>query len=106
MDEASGRFILAPHANITLATICRRIRTLNPTTKSPKYSLPNVLLSVAVLQDWLGGKFGRQRYLTRAVARNLMSGDTNYSSAKAEKVLGMDWEDFDTCIQDTVDAFL
>ena len=106
VDEASGRFILAPHANITVATICRRIRTLNPTTKSPKYSLPNVLLSVAVLQDWLGGKFGRQRYLTRAVARNLMSGDTNYSSAKAEKVLGMDWEDFDTCIQDTVDAFL
>ena len=57
-------------------------------------------------QDWLGGKFGRQRYLTRAVAKNMMGGDTNYSSAKAEKVLGMVWEDFDTCIQDTVDVFL
>jgi hypothetical protein len=36
----------------------------------------------------------------------MMGGDTNYSSAKAENVLGMEWEDFDTCIQDTVDAFL
>jgi hypothetical protein len=60
---------------------------------------------LAVLQDWLGGKFGRQRHLTRAVARNMMGGDTNYSSSKAEDVLGMDWEDLDTCIQDTVDAF-
>ena len=106
VDEASGRFILAPHANITLSTICKRIRTLNPTTKSPKYSLPNFLVPIAVLQDWLGGKFGRQRRLTRAVAKNLIGGDTNYSSTKAEEVLGMEWEEFDTCIQDTVDAFL
>lgn len=106
VDEAEGRFILAPHANLTLATICKRIRTLNPTTKAPKYSLPNILVPLAVFQDWLGGKFGRQRYLTRAVAKNMMGGDTNYSSAKAEKVLGMTWEDFDTCIQDTVDVFL
>ena len=106
VDEAEGRFILAPHANITLATICKRIRSLNPTTKSPRYSLPNTLIPLAVFQDWLGGKFGRQRYLTRAVAKNMMGGDTRYSSAKAENVLGMEWEDFDTCIQDTVDAFL
>ncbi|MEL0331009.1 MAG: NAD-dependent epimerase/dehydratase family protein [Candidatus Poseidoniales archaeon] len=106
VDEAEGRFILAPHANITLATICKRIRTLNPTTKAPKYSLPNALVPLAVFQDWLGGKFGRQRYLTRAVAKNMMGGDTDYSSAKAEKVLGLEWEDFDTCIQDTVDVFL
>ena len=106
VDEAKGRFILAPHSNITLATVCKRIRTLNPSTRAPKFSLPNTLIPLAVFQDWLGGKFGRQRYLTRAVAKNMMGGDTNYSSAKAEKVLGMVWEDFDTCIQDTVDAFL
>ena len=64
------------------------------------------LVPLAVFQDWLGGIFGRQRYLTRAVAKNMMGGDTDYSSAKAEKVLGMNWEDFDTCIQDTVDVFL
>ena len=106
VDEAEGRFILAPHANLTLSTICKRIRTLNPTTKSPRYSLPNVLVPVAVFQDWVGGLFGRQRYLTRAVAKNMMGGDTDYSSAKAENVLGMEWEDFDTCIQDTVDVYL
>ena len=106
VDEAEGRFILAPHANLTLSAICRRIRDLNPTTKSPRRALPNILVPVAVFQDWLGGLFGKNRYLTRAVARNLMTGDTNYSSEKAERVLGMQWEDFDTCIQDTVDAFL
>ena len=106
VDEAEGRFILAPHANLTLSTICKRIRTLNPATKSPRYSLPNVLVPVAVFQDWVGGLFGRQRYLTRAVAKNMMGGDTDYSSAKAENVLGMEWEDFDTCIQDTVDVYL
>lgn len=106
VDEAEGRFILAPHTNLTLATLCKRIRTLNPTTKAPKYGLPNALVPVAVFQDWLGGKFGRTRYLTRAVAKNMMGGDTNYSSSKAERVLGMEWEDLDTCIQDTVDAFL
>ena len=106
VEEAEGRFILAPHANVTLATICKRIRTLNPSTKAPKFGLPNMLVPLAVFQDWLGGKFGRQRYLTRAVAKNMMGGDTDYSSAKAEKVLGMTWEDFDTCIQDTVDVYL
>ena len=106
VDAASGRFILAPHANVTLATICKRIRALNPATKAPKFGLPNMLIPLAVFQDWLGGKFGRQRYLTRAVAKNMMGGDTNYSSAKAEEVLGMTWEDFDTCIQDTVDVYL
>ena len=40
VDEAEGRFILAPHANITLATICKRIRTLNPTTKAPNTAFP------------------------------------------------------------------
>ncbi len=105
VDEAEGRFILAPHTNLTLAGICKRIRILNPKSKAPKLGLPNFLVPVAVLQDWLGGLFGRQRYLTRAVARNMMGGDTNYSSSKAERVLGMQWEDLDTCIQDTVDAF-
>jgi nucleoside-diphosphate-sugar epimerase len=105
VDEAEGRFILAPHTNLTLAGICKRIRILNPKSKAPKLGLPNFLVPVAVLQDWLGGLFGRQRYLTRAVARNMMGGDTHYSSSKAERVLGMQWEDLDTCIQDTVDAF-
>ena len=57
-----------------------------------------------MFQDWLG-EIRTPAYLT-AVAKNMMGGDTNYSSAKAEKVLGMVWEDFDTCIQDTVDVFL
>jgi len=53
----------------------------------------------------VGGLFGRPRYLTRRLAKSLMRGDTLYSSEKAERVLGMTWEDLDTCIQDTVKAF-
>ena len=105
IDEAEGRFVLAPHCGHTLATICRRIRELNPQTKSPRRALPKMLLPLAVFQDWIGGLVGRPRYLTRQLARSLMRGDSMYSSAKAERVLGMTWEDFDTCIQDTVDAF-
>ncbi|MCH1540636.1 MAG: NAD-dependent epimerase/dehydratase family protein [Candidatus Poseidonia sp.] len=105
VDEAEGRFILAPHANLTLSMICRKIRELYPDSKSPKLALPNILLPVAVFQDWVGGLFGKQRYLTRAVVKSLKKGDTNYSSEKAERVLGMKWEGFDTCIKDTVDAY-
>lgn len=105
VDEAEGRFILAPHIGLTLASICRRIRTLNPDTKAPKRALPRALLPLAVFQDWVGGLFGRPRYLTRRLAKSLMRGDTLYSSEKAERVLGMTWEDLDTCIQDTVKAF-
>ena len=106
VDEAEGRFILAPHSNLTLSTICRKIRELYPQSKSPKLALPNVLLPMAVFQDWFGGLFGKKRYLTRAVMKSLKKGDTNYSSEKAERVLGMEWEGFDTCIRDTVDAYL
>lgn len=106
VDEAEGRFILAPHTNLTLSTICRKIRELYPDTKSPKIALPNALLPIAVFQDWFGGLLGKQRYLTRAVVKSLKKGDTNYSSEKAERVLGMEWEGFDTCIKDTVDAYL
>lgn len=105
VDKAEGRFILAPHTGLTLASICRRIRVLNPDTKAPKRALPKVLLPLAVFQDWMGGLFGRPRYLTRRLAKSLMRGDTLYSSEKAERVLGMTWEDLDTCIQDTVKAF-
>ena len=105
VDEAEGRFILAPHSKLTLAAICRRIRALNPESKAPKRALPNALVPLAVFQDWVRGLFGAQRYLTRAVARNMMSGDTDYNSTKAEKVLGMTWEPLDVCIQDTVEAF-
>ena len=96
VENAEGRFILAPHTNLTLSTICRKIRELYPESKSPKLALPNILLPLAVFQDLLWGLFGKQRYLTRSVAKSLGKGDTNYSSEKAERVLGMTWEGFDT----------
>ena len=57
VDEATGRHILAPHHDITIADLMKQMRTLYPNTKAPKKALPNWLLPAAIFQDWLGGIF-------------------------------------------------
>jgi len=105
VDQAQGRFILAPHHSLDMAHLCKRIRVLYPKSKSPKRALPNFMLPVAVLFDLLNGLRGQNRYLTRQVVKSLRSGDAYYSSKKAEDVLGMEWIDFDTAVRDTVEGF-
>ncbi len=105
-DNASGRYILAPHTTYTVADILRRIRQLYPETKSPKRALPNRLVSLAVLLDWIGGIFGKPRTLTRRVVKGFFKGDSLYDSSRATNDLDLEWSDFDTCIKDTVEAVL
>ena len=105
-DDASGRYILAPHTTYTIADIMRRIKQLYPQTKSPKRALPNRLVPLAVFQDWIGGIFGKPRTLTRRVVKGFFKGDSLYDSSRAENELGLVWKDFDTCIKDTVEAVL
>ena len=105
VDEASGRFILAPHHSLDMSYLCKRIRELYPESKSPRRALPNFLLPMAVLFDMLNGLRGGRRYLTRRVVKSLSSGDAWYSSKKAEDVLGLTWIDFDTSVKDTIEAF-
>lgn len=105
LEEASGRFLLAPHSGLTMADLSRTARRLRPTSGAPKRALPRMLMPVAVLVDWLGGLRGRERRLTRSVVRGYMRGDARYDSTKAEQVLGMTWRSFDACVEDTIAAF-
>lgn len=106
LDEAEGRFILAPHNNSTIAHVCRRIRELHPETKSPKRAIPVSLMFVVVFQDWLMGLFGAPRRMTRKAVKGFFRGDANLSSKKATEDLGIEWHSFDACISDTVREFL
>ena len=63
------------------------------------------MFPIAVFFDWLKGRNTGERRLTRAVVRGYMRSDARYSSAKAERVLGMTWRSFDTCVEDTIVAF-
>ena len=105
IDEAQGRFILAPHNNSTIAAVCRRIRELHPHTKSPKRAIPVSLMSIVVFQDWVMSWFGAPRRMTRKAVKGYFRGDANLSSEKATRVLGMEWHSFDACINDTVGEF-
>ena len=40
------------------------------------------------------------------MVRGFFRGDASYDSSKAQNELEMDWIDFDTCVKDTVEAFL
>ena len=105
VEEASGRYILAPHNNTTVAALHRRTRELYPKSKAPKLALQNWMLPLAVFQDWVGGIFTKKRVLTRQIAKGIMRGDSNYDSTPATEILGIDWIDVDTTIKDTVEAY-
>ena len=105
VEEAKGRFIVAPHKNKTIADVCRTIRELYPETKSPRRAIPRSLMFIAVFQDWFMGLFGAERRMTRKAVKEYFQGDSNLSSDKATDVLGIEWESFEVCIQDTVEAF-
>jgi len=106
VEEAKGRFIVAPHKNKTIADVCRAIREQFPETKSPRHAIPRSLMFIVVFQDWFMGLFGAERRMTRKAVKEYFQGDSNLSSRKATEVLGIEWESFEVCIQDTVEAFL
>ena len=105
IEEASGRFVLAPHSGMTMVDVARVAGRLRPTSKAPRRSLPRRLLPLAVFFDWIKGMRSGERVLTRAVVRGYMRGDSLYSSQKAEQVLGMTWRSLDACVEDTIVAF-
>ena len=63
------------------------------------------MMSLVVLFDWFNGMRGKKRYMTRKTVKGFFNGDSNMSSAKATKVLGMEWIPLEDCITDTVDEF-
>ena len=105
VDEAHGRYVLAPYQNGTIYDLLKRAKKLYPKMKFPRVGIPLWLLPVVVFQDWFMGLFSGKRLLTRSAAKSFSKGDSRYSSAKAENELGITWKSYDDCIHDTVEAY-
>lgn len=105
IDEASGRYVLAPYQDGNIHDLLKRAKKLYPKMKFPRLGIPLWLLPLVVLQDWFMGLFTGKRLLTRSAAKSFSSGDSKYSSKKAEEELGLTWKSYDDCIHDTVEAY-
>ncbi len=105
IDEANGRYVLAPYQDGNIHDLLKRARKLYPKMKFPRIGIPLWLLPVVVLQDWFMGLFTGKRLLTRSAAKSFSKGDSKYSSKKAEEELGLTWKPYDDCIHDTVEAY-
>lgn len=105
VDEAHGRYVLAPYQNGTIYDLLKRAKKLYPKMKFPRIGIPLWLLPAVVFQDWFMGLFSGKRLLTRSAAKSFSKGDSKYSSKKAENELGITWKSYDDCIHDTVEAY-
>ena len=105
IDEANGRYVLAPYQDGNIHDLLKRAKKLYPKMKFPRFGIPLWLLPVVVLQDWFMGLFTGKRLLTRSAAKSFSKGDSKYSSKKAEEELGLTWKSYDDCIHDTVEAY-
>ena len=105
VDEAHGRYILAPYQNGTIHDLLKRAKKLYPKMKFPRFGIPLWLLPAVVFQDWFMGLFSGKRLLTRSAAKSFSKGDSKYSSKKVENELGITWKSYDDCIHDTVEAY-
>jgi dihydroflavonol-4-reductase len=105
IEEASGRYLLAPHQGGNIHDLLKRARQLYPKMKFPRLGIPLWLLPIVVFQDWIMGIFTGKRLMTRSAAKSFSNGDSKYSSKKVEEDLGMTWKSFDDMIHDTVEAY-
>jgi dihydroflavonol-4-reductase len=105
IDEAHGRYVLAPYQDGTIHDLLKRGKKLYPKMKFPRFGIPLWLLPLIVFQDWFMGLFTGKRLLTRSAAKAFSKGDSKYSSKKVEDELGINWKSYDDCIHDTVEAY-
>jgi len=105
VDDANGRYVLAPYQDGNIHDLLKRAKKLYPKMKFPKLGIPLWLLPIVVFQDWFMGLFTGKRLLTRSAAKSFSKGDSKYSSKKAENELGITWKSYDDCIHDTVEAY-
>ena len=105
VDDANGRYILAPHQGGNIHDLLKRARKLYPKKKFPRIGIPLWMLPMVVMQDWFMGIFTKKRMITRAAAKSFSKGDSKYSSSKAEQDLGITWKSYDDMIRDTVEEY-
>ena len=106
IDDAHGRYVLAPYQDGNIHDLLKRAKKLYPKMKFPRFGIPLWLLPAVVLQDWFMGLFTGKRLLTRSAAKSFSKGDSKYSNRKVEEELGIEWKSYDVCIKDTVEAYL
>ena len=82
--DQSGRYVLH-HTRAEIYMISSNVQKMYPTMKFPRLGIPLWLLPVVVLQDWFMGLFTGKRLLTCSAAKSFTSGDSKYSSKKAEE---------------------
>lgn len=104
-DEASGRYLLAPHQDGNIHDLLKRARKLYPKMKFPRFGIPLWMLPIVVFQDWIMGMFTGKRLMTRSAAKSFSNGDSKYSNKKVEEELGISWKSFDDMIHDTVSEY-
>ena len=105
VEEAEGRFIVAPHKNLTFADVCKTTRKIYPESKATKIAIPKIMMPLVIFFDWISGIKSGKRMMTRKRAKSLFKGDSNLSSDKATEILGIQWESLETCIKDSVEQF-
>ncbi len=105
IDEAGGRYVLAPHQGGTIHDLFKRAKKMYPEMKFPKIGIPLWMMPAVVFQDWVMGIFTGKRMITRSAAKSFAKGDSKYSSKKAERELGIVWKTYDDMIRDTVEEY-
>jgi len=106
IDNASGRYVLAPHQGGTIHDLLKKAKKIYPKMKFPRLGIPLWMMPIVVFQDWMMGIFTGKRMITRSAAKSFSKGDSKYSSAKAETELGMSWKTYEEMITDTVEEYL
>lgn len=102
--QASGRYIVSTHY-CSLMDLFEAVKRAAPEVKIPSRTMPQKMLRVVPLLDWLGNKVAKlPRFATTDFIREYAGKQALFSSAKARAELGWTPQyDFATSVADTVD---
>ena len=86
-----------------LAELFTLVRNVDPTVVIPTRRLPERLLPVVPLLDWIGHRFaGTPRAISCAFVKEYGHREAHFTSARAERELGWMARDFSVSVRDTL----
>jgi len=101
-DRASGRYI-ASHSSLSMADLYKMIQEIDPEIKIPSRTLPQGLLTMVPLLDWLGNKLTNMpRFATREFIKEYGYREQSVSNSRAKTELGWELIPLQESIRDTV----
>ena len=99
---AAGRYIASARF-CELAELFTLVRNVDPTVVIPTRRLPERLLPVVPLLDWIGHRFaGTPRAISCAFVKEYGHHEAHFTSARAERELGWMARDFSVSVRDTL----